>query len=141
MLNHSPALIAQKLLILGSVGTDVSANGLWPVYAANEPPSPDNCITCYDTAGIPAGRTSPDGETVMYYGLQIRVRANNYGSAMQKASQIGEFLDEVYDMSVTIGSDVYTIHAFISRNAPIYIGKQIPASKLDIVTINVNMVI
>ncbi len=113
------------------------------VYVGNEPDSPDEVVTVYDTAGVQQGRSMIDGERWEYYGIQVRVRAPLQRRAGQLAWLIATTLDtDVYDATVTIGettgtgSDEYTVHAVQRTSGPIPLGKQEPTSRRSVFTIN-----
>lgn len=110
-LNHSPAEIVQTLLI--DLGYGVSQGNLpWPVFVANEPETPDNCVTVYDTVGRQHGRTFPDGERQEHHGIQVRIRAALHEIGYRKARQVAVALDEeVYRDEVTVDTSEYRVHS------------------------------
>lgn len=137
-LDHSPADVLRHLLINLSLGTLPTDEGAWPVYATQEPDSPDNCITCIDTAGVQDGRTMTDGMMHEHYGIQVRMRATTHAVGHAKASAIAVALDQDVAMdSVVIGSDVYNVHAVSRRSGPFSIGEESPTSKRRVFTLNV----
>lgn len=120
-LTHSPADIVSRLLIQLGLGTEPpvapALPGLWPVYTANEPDSPDNCITVYDTAGIAGPRTNPDGERSEYEGIQVRIRGATYPAGWAKAKSIAVALDEtILEEYLSFESSAYLIHHLVRNN-------------------------
>lgn len=87
-LSHSPADIIRELLIDKSVGTDPDAAGDWPVYALNEPNTPDSLITIFNSASVLEGRDQNAGEMNEHFGIQIRIRAADPNDGWRKANAI-----------------------------------------------------
>lgn len=108
---HSPADIIRYLLVQLGLGTLPSSNGAWPIYALDEPDSPDSCITVYDTTGVLDGHSLIDGEMGIHEGIQVRVRAPTKLVARAKAITILNALAAVGLTSVTIASNVYAVYA------------------------------
>ncbi len=127
-LTHSPADVLAKALISLSLGVE-SPNIPWPVYVANEPDVPDNCITTFDSYGKSGGRTMYDGEQQEHHGVQIRVRSVSHPIGFTKARAIAIALDEnIYDMVFTIDSTSYLIHCVNRQGDPISLGKEVTVS-------------
>ncbi len=139
-LNHSPANILSRVLIALGQGVDPPDPGVaatWPIYYANEPPSPDNCITVYDTAGLKMGRHQIDGEVQERHGIQVRVRSKDHDVGYLKARAIAQALDtEVYQELTTIDSDSYITHSFSRSGDVVPLGKEVAASKRSLFTVN-----
>lgn len=147
---HSPAQIIQQVLIDLAVGTDpepwedeeaavaLGDAAAWPVFSVSEPSRPDNVITVYDTSPQFDGSAMVTGETWFHYGFQVRIRAALHQSGFAKMNAIHKALDEdVYNRVVTLPDDdtQYLIQS-ISGTMPLVIGKETPASKRDLFTIN-----
>src|SRR5688500_18878413 len=61
-LAHSPADILRHLLVakgLGDLPSDGGSTG-WSFYQSQQPDSPDNVASFFDTTGTQHGRTAPD---------------------------------------------------------------------------------
>lgn len=104
-LAHSPADVIRWLLVGLGLGTDYRNVGLWPVYAAGEPPKPDNVLTVYDTVGTDDGSVmiGARGELQGHYGFMVRVRAADHPVGWAKANAIRANLAEtVYDNTVVV---------------------------------------
>ena len=49
------------------------------LFVGYEPPTPDECVTIFDTPGFPTQLTlGGDGDDYFYPSVQIRVRSNSY---------------------------------------------------------------
>ncbi len=131
-MNHSPAEIVRQLLIDEGVGSD---GGTWPVYSTNEPATPDNCITVYDTAGTSSGRAMIDGELLGYFGFQVRIRAKTHTIGWLKAYAVQFALVGVYQKTVHIGSDTYFVHCIARIKDIMVLGKE-PTGKRSLFTVN-----
>jgi hypothetical protein len=138
VLLHSPADIVRMVLIAEGQGTlPTSPPGAWPIYAHNEPTSPDNCITLYDTDGRQHGRTGPDRERQEHYGVQIRIRARDGESGFVKAHAVAVALDALIDYdSLTIDGTRYIVHSVTRTSGVISLGKEMAQSKRHLYTVN-----
>jgi hypothetical protein len=136
-LTHSPADIIRWLLVSLGLGSDPDEGAPWPVYAAGEPNAPDNVITVYDTAGTDDGRSMIDGEVMGHNGVQIRVRSTTHPVGYAKADAVWTALcEEVYDNTVTIDGVSYLVHSVNKIGDVLALGKEVPASKRSLFTIN-----
>lgn len=105
-LTHSPADVIRNLIIDLAHGTAPSDEDDWPVYVGNEPDTPDNVITVYDTAGRLDSKNMTDGEVVEHPGFQVRVRSasqNQYYAGYNKIDAIAKALDAVTVATVQVG--------------------------------------
>lgn len=138
---HSPAdMIAQLLVDLG-LGTSPTADplGAWPVYVDQEPATPDNCITVYDTSPQSDGRSMIDGETFQHFGFQVRVRGITHKIGYAKAEAIRVMLNEnSYDKTVHLDLSHYLIHC-INGTTLLRLGKNTPSDKRSLYTINAKL--
>lgn len=131
--DNSPAEIAAQLLVLLGYGTD---SDTWPVYATNEPSSPDNCITVKDTDGKGEGRVAT-GELQEHQGIQIRVRSADHPTGWAKCTALRNGMATgFYDRTVVIGARQYLVHCFANIGRILPLGKDTPATKRSVFTIN-----
>lgn len=144
-LTQGPADILRWLVIQLAQGTDPTQNPqqAWPVYCGNEPDSPDNVITTYDTAGHVQGRLQITGEQVEYPGCQIRVRATDYVTGWQQINGIKIALDEqvahtIVDIPNT--TNQYDVIAVNRTSGVLAIGKDVAqGNKRHLFTLNVTL--
>jgi hypothetical protein len=143
ILYHSPALIIARLMIgLGIVADpDVSPLGAWPVYTSNEPSSPDNCVTVYDTLGRDYGRTMIDGERQEHHGFQVRIRSVDHPTGYAKARALAVALDAKAVWHVTVSGEQLSPHSYcvwsVSRTGDVIdLYKNVPRTKRDVFTFN-----
>ena len=61
------------------------------LFIGNEPISPDNCVTLYDTPSFPA-ETTLDRQRIYNSSFQVRVRNNSYPLGMTLARNIMDYL-------------------------------------------------
>ena len=137
-LSHSQAKVVQYLLFDLSAAScsDPRDNTSWPVFAHNEPNSPDNCVTVYDTQGVHQGKTQFDGEVQERHGIQIRVRAMNGATGRAKARQIAVALDPLKQKTVSVEAEgTYVICSFTRTSDVISLGKE-PGTDRSIFTVN-----
>ena len=140
-LDHSPAEIVRKLLVDLSQGTEPSAAGSWPIFAAREPTNPDSLITVFSTGIEHQGRDMNDGEVKDRYTVSVRVRCASDNTGYIKASNIGQALDKsVRNMSVTISSKTYLVYAASRKNGPLALGNE-PESKRVVFSLNYSLAI
>lgn len=130
LLPNSPSEIIRQLLIDNLQGSDVAdglPNGSWPVYFNNEPTTPDNCITVYDTPGEINGVTNTDNELQEHFGIQVRVRGTSGSIAWTKTNSLNVYLNQsVYAETVIIDSNQYLVESVITRSDIIPLGKEMP---------------
>lgn len=138
-MTHSPSDVLRKLLIDLGVGADPPATP-WPIYVGGEPPSPDNAVTIYDTAGADGGRAMFAGTLLGWVGVQVRVRSSDHPTGWTKADAIQTTLAEsVYDERVTVGASTYLVHCLSKIGDVLAIGKESPTSKRSLFTFNALM--
>lgn len=107
---HSPSDILRYLLIDLSVGTLPTDNQNWPIYVANEPNKPDNCITIYDTIGTDDGRSMIDGDIWKHDGIQVRVRSVDYRTGWDKITIVQETLaKQIRNTSIWVDDEPYLV--------------------------------
>lgn len=144
-LEHSPSLVIKHLLIDAGLGTDpmVSIGAAWPVYRGREPDRPDDLLKVMDTVGRDFGYSQPDSERQENHGIQVTVRAADYGTGYRRAREVALFLDTVTKERVdieTVGTgsaDVaYTIHSVVRTSDIIPLGSDTPGGKRQLFTIN-----
>lgn len=135
-LRHSPANILRWLLIQLGQGTDPLSNTTWPTYYDTEASSPDEVLTCYDTAPVTDSRSQNSGETSYHYGFMIRVRSREQPGGYAKAVAIADALERnVRGRTVTIDTFSYCVEC-ITGVSILRVGKDAPATKRSINTIN-----
>jgi len=136
-LTHTPANVMQYLLVSLGAGTLPTSHGLWPIYNANEPDTPDNCLTITDVAGLMHGRDQNSGYMQEHEGIQVRIRATDHATGWAKANSIKTLLDSSIAMSdVTVSTSNYVVGAVTRKSGPFGIGKETPSSKRELFTIN-----
>lgn len=125
-LSHTVSQIIRQFLINEGLGSDGGAS--WPVYAIQEPNSPDNAITLYDTAGVSRGRFLGNGEVQEVHGIQVRVRSSDGQTGFVKANAIKKNLtQESHLATVTVtdsegygvATQSYTIYNISWRSGPL----------------------
>lgn len=135
---HTPADILRRLLIEWGVGTDPSPTlQAWPVYAFNEPPSPDNVITCYDTTGRIAGRIQLTSRRIERQGCEVRVRGSKTTDAASKVLQVVNALDLTVRMVVEVTNPTasYLVHTVTRTGSLINLGQE-PGGRRWLYTVN-----
>ena len=140
-MTHSPADVVRWLLV-GSplnLGADptVLPLGAWPLYESNEPSTPDNCVTLYDTDGKDDGRSMIDGQVLDHYGFQVRIRSVDKSTGRVKADAIRDALmGAIYQNGVVIGAANYWVHCIANIGRALFIGTDSPNTKRSLHTIN-----
>ena len=134
LLTHTVSQVIRQLLIDNGLGSNGGASG--PVYSVQEPDSPDDTITTYDTAGVSRGRFQIGGEIQEVHGIQIRVRSNDAQVGWKKAQDIKLDLSQsVHLTTVTVtdpegygtATQDYIIYNISHRSGPL----PIPDSNSD----------
>lgn len=136
-LSHSPAQIIARLLATLGVGVTGGTVGDWPIYVSDEPNSPDNAITLYDTSGQNDGRSMIDGEVQEHPGVEVRIRSSTHEIGFAKAAVIAEILAmTIYQNTVVISTNQYLVHSITRKGTINYLGRENPTSKRQLFTIN-----
>jgi hypothetical protein len=85
----NPLSVDVKDMLVAESGLDLTFGT--NLFISREPPSPDNCVTLYDTPGA-----IPDlglqGETYYRDSFQVRVRNNSYIAGMSQIYSIKDVL-------------------------------------------------
>lgn len=124
-MNHSPAdILLQELIDSGLVDTTGTDEPSWEGRVNRVVDEPDYLVVVNDTQGVEQHREM-FGDTIVFAGVQIRIRSDDYLSAFRKSHAIQAHLDTIAQSSVSIDSDNYEIHA-VHR-----VGNVIPLGKSD----------
>lgn len=142
-LTYSPADVIRQLLIDLALANDFDSL-TWPAFSAQEPSSPDNLITVFDTPSVEEGRIHVSGEKAEHHGVQVRVRANTHTEGFAKARAIAVGLDtQVYQATVHVVAAQYLVHS-VNRSGGVIslgkelipFGKEVQPAKRSIFTVN-----
>jgi hypothetical protein len=142
LLTDSPADIIANLLVALGLGVapseSVQVQADWTVQVSNEPESPDNVITVYDTQGHLDGVTTPDRMMNEHVGIQIRVRAQTHPIGWQKANQVAVALINQVNQAIVQGpsGDYYIIYSILQTGAINTLGKEVGKSRRRLFTYN-----
>lgn len=137
LLQNAPGDIVRRLLISKGFGVAPPLTN-WPIYHSNEPDTPDNTITVYDSPTSELDRRyHPTNHQEVRHGIQIRVRSATHDPGYIKANQIAIGCDTQMDQEIlTIGSNQYCINSIVRRSDVISLGKETPQSKRNLFVIN-----
>jgi hypothetical protein len=139
LLTHSPADIIRYLLTDLGLGSDSDTPNLsaWPVYESDEPPTPDDCITVYNTSDKIQGRSMIDGEFQGQEGFLIRIRSSGPVNGFSKAEAIKEAIDkQCTQVVVNLEGHSYRIPAINRTTGVLKLGQEVGVSNRYIYTIN-----
>ena len=81
---NSPSIDVRDILVAAGLGLVFGTN----LFIGQEPTSPDNCVTIFDTPGYPPQLTLDPDEKYDYPSIQIRVRNRSYEEAYDLISDI-----------------------------------------------------
>jgi hypothetical protein len=135
----SPADVIAALLVDLGVGGDAAADPLpgWPAYVGSEPSGPDECLTLYDVAGRDFGRSMVTGDRCEHHGFQLRVRARTHAAGYAKARAAAVAFDrDVFRRAVALGGRAYCVHSVTRTSDVLALGKEVPATKRSLFTVN-----
>lgn len=141
-MTDSPAAILRQYSVDAALGVMGGSAGDWPWFLNAEPERPDNCVTVYDTDGVDYGRVMPTGRLHGPNGVQVRVRAINDPTGWNKANEIRDkymlkAAGDPYQRTVTISGRSYVLECVVRIGDVIRLGKALPASRLNLFTVNV----
>lgn len=134
-LDHPPSDIIRQMIADLSVGT-TSQSADWSIFNSDKPDEPDKILTIYDTTPILQGITQVNGEVQGFYGIQIEIRGTTFSNAWTKAKTAYTNLDPILNQLVTVDSTDYIVHNMNRVSGPIPVGKEVPQSKRDLITLN-----
>lgn len=89
----SAAADIRDKIVAGGGGWVAGGSGDWALYVGEEPVSPDNVVTFYDTGGPPG---NPDAN-LQNPTIQIRVRSRDYLPGYNKAAELRDLLKLPHD--------------------------------------------
>lgn len=140
-LAHSPADVLRWCLINNDHGTDPNLYvDDWPITVSDEPDTPDNCITLFDTVDRTNGRFQTNGEVQGSHGIQIRLRSKNHATGYSKLDSIKEFLDkQLVQKTVTIDGVEYLLYSCYRTSGILSLGREMPQTNRRIFTLNVQL--
>ena len=137
-LQHTPCfilgsyLIAEAIVSLPSLGSD------WPLYKSALPDGEnveDDAGAIYDTTPM-IDRRVRGGFPNTHYGLQIKIRANDYETGKAKASAILSSLQDIQNSEVEFGDYVYEIRAANPTSGIIPLGLEQGTKRRYLFTLN-----
>ena len=148
-MDNSPAEVMTQLLADLGLGVEGGTDGDWPVYTGNEPPSPDNVLTVYNTLGTSvkyqASNRAAGGRVVgkveSMYGVMIRARSSDPKVGWDKLDEIAQTLTEEYRRTVTLDGHTYLFHCVSNVGNVLDAGKEAPTSKRNLFTLNMTATI
>lgn len=108
---HTPAEIVQQHLISESYGNSADDDGDWPTFYSSLPDDENEAICVYDAEGLADGRIQRTGETILHFGVQVRVRAKTHTEAWKKVHALLPVLDGTFRALVTVEETIYRIQA------------------------------
>lgn len=142
-LDTTPSRVIQQLLVDLGLATLPESNGEWPVYHSHMPDGPDNALTVYKTEDLKKGRTHTDGESLVNYGIQVRIRGAAYDGQVlgeEKGHTIFNAFDQVQNVPVTVhvnGSDRhFLVHNVENSGGVIHLGFEQSSTRRKIYTLN-----
>jgi hypothetical protein len=132
------ALVISQCLIDLGLGSDptLDPQGDWPTFYSAEVDSPDRTVIVFRTEGVTGDRMQVDGSRSELPGFNIRIRAGLAEEAEDKADEIRDALNTVYQQRVDVGANSYVIHAFLLVSHPIDNGTEPTPTKRPIFTLN-----
>jgi hypothetical protein len=136
-LQHAVHDVIQQLFIDLGLGEDPATAVSWPVFAPEEPDSPDNLLRVRQTTGVEKGHSALTGEVFLHYGFQVLVRHQDDTQGSKKARGISNFMNQHVDhVSLTLDGVTYCVDEITTSGDIIYLGTQHPENRLHLFTIN-----
>jgi len=141
IISSSPAYILATFMIENEIGsvTNPSSNLDWPLFISREPKKPANCITIFDTIPVKQFRYMSTGKVFENYGLQLRIRCNNYVDGWTKLEQINSTLDTLKNELVVVDLNEYIIQNVTRTSGVVSLGADVDSPELRIYTSNLIM--
>lgn len=106
--NESPALILGHAL---AQRHEIEDGGEWPYYVGRMPDSVNQGLVLTDTTPLLYEKGMRSLETLIYPGVQIRLRCNNYQLGYNKIRSIQRACDTLYREQISVDGCVYLLQA------------------------------
>lgn len=100
-----PTIVVSNLLVANGYGVFKSLTSDWGIFISEQPDSPDQCITIYDSSGSNLGK-GMSGDTLIRPGIQIRIRSKTYPDGIRKIGVINSYLDNISRSPIYSGPSV-----------------------------------
>lgn len=138
LLTHSPArVIAQLVIDLGyGVAPDPRGPSAWSVYYGGLPDMPDEAMGVRLTTGLDDGTTQWDGVLQTWYGIQIRLRANDEDAGWDRVNPLATELHALTNRGVTVDGVAYLVSDTRLAREPESLGKAEQTSSRNLFAIN-----
>lgn len=138
-MNKSPAEILAKYLQDILTVDDPTRSNQWPIYISHMPDgddAPGDCVAIYDTTGFLDGRYMETGQVVEHPGVQIKVRATDYGTGWAKAKEIATDFRQIRKTEVVLEGITYKVHSITSRTPILVLGVEGGTNRRELFSIN-----
>jgi hypothetical protein len=115
-------------------------NTVWmgATYVSTDPDMPHKVTIINDTTGVSDGRVQISGELQQHYGLQARVRSDEYSDGWVRANAIRTLLSEGIDQAEISFNDgtKFLVWCAAQIKDVMYIGRELPATNRKLFTLN-----
>lgn len=127
MIYDSPAKILAAFLIGNAVfGDPEDSAPTWPLFIGYLPDAaevPDSAAAIYDTQGLANSREiGPPFEHAVFYGIQVKVRAQEADDAWAQIAAVVALLGQVSGQTATVGATDYELQCVDQVSSPLFMG-------------------
>lgn len=135
-LRYSPADVLRAYMVAAGFVSSENATP-WPSRVTNEPDTPDNCVTFYDSTGRDLGREHVSGARLELPGVQVRVRSSSHPDGYAKARTLAIALDAIHKVTVTMSGGYSYVISTVNRTTDVLaLGKDAPNTARRIFTVD-----
>lgn len=139
-LGVSPSYILRAYIVDVVTGFTYPENGSdWPLFTSFMPDSLNDASAVYDTTPVKDGRLMV-GTVIQHYGLQIKLKAQDYNTGWAKLNNLASSLDSVLRYTQTVSGNDYLIQN-ITRNPVAYLGMDTEGKRRHVFTVNLLMTV
>lgn len=138
MFRETPAGILGIFIIGKGLMSSPILDDSWPLYVGYMPSDPKvkpNIGAIYDTPSFLDGRLMI-GKVIEHYGVQIRIRAEDYETGWAKIIEISEELDKIYNEEVERNGDKFLLQNVSRKTGANYIGMEAGVQRQFDFTVN-----
>lgn len=111
-------------LLAAYLATGIKQKAGWSVQVGNEPTSPDETITIFDTVGYTDGRNLVSKATCIHHGIQFRIRSRDYRDGWLKLGEIQRLLDQICNTEIKVEEVDFVLNSFVLAGPGGFIGNQ-----------------
>lgn len=136
-MSASPAQVLKAAMVAANVCSEHNGTP-WPCFVNSMPDKPDVAMAVIDRGAEKQGRILRTGEVIEKPIVQIQFRSKTYTEGWTQAAAVKAWVDGLYALPVTVGSESYIIHSIRRDNSVLPLGAEPEtSSRRELFTLNI----